>query len=194
MLNLVGPRNLLLKRYIKNSFILHSCRQVLIENFHLSLLKVMSPSSCEEAIYLPEEAKTPEPELDLYALKADLFINKDDKCNAIYQCSICESTFHHQSLLKKHKQMHKESLSPGKTDESTGEIVIDEVELILEEDPNAKKSKSAIICDMCPSVFSSQSKLNDHILKHTGERPYKCPLCDKSYPVKGNHSISYSAF
>lgn len=96
-----------------------------------------------------------------------------------------------------HKDFGPEHTKNQKDDDSGNEIIIEEVELILD-DPlelNPRKSKPAITCELCPSIFSSQSKLSDHMLKHTGERPFKCQLCDKSYPVKGiNHLFSFSIY
>merc|ERR1712071_496797 len=72
----------------------------------------------------------------------------------------------------------------GKRKDTSEDLLITEVELILDDDSVVKK-RPTLFCELCPSsAFSSQSKLNDHMLKHTGERPFKCSFCDKSYPVK----------
>ena len=105
----------------------------------------------------------------------------------LYSCPDCDVVFHEPLQLKKHMQTHKteeiilEKDSVPSVDD--GDLMT-EVELLLEDDSIFKK-KSLASCDLCPSSFTSQSKLNDHMLKHTGERPFKCPLCSKSYPVKG---------
>ncbi len=66
-----------------------------------------------------------------------------------------------------------------------------EVELLLEDDSIFNKKLKSYVCDHCPSEFASQSKLTDHLYKHTGERPFKCPICDKTYPVKGKRLLIY---
>ena len=92
-----------------------------------------------------------------------------------FMCPLCSAIFQDETLLKEHQQLqHSESelyeleKDEDEGEQSTGEIIIDEVELILEEDCNPRKNKSIVTCDV------------------KGERPFKCQLCDKSYPVKGN--------
>ncbi|KAJ8290931.1 hypothetical protein GJAV_G00019340 [Gymnothorax javanicus] len=41
-------------------------------------------------------------------------------------------------------------------------------------------------CDVCGKGFPFQSSLSQHMRKHTGARPYKCPYCDHRASQKGN--------
>merc|ERR1719354_694989 len=36
-------------------------------------------------------------------------------------------------------------------------------------------------CDQCEKSFTNNSHLTRHKRTHTGERPYSCKLCDKHY-------------
>lgn len=103
----------------------------------------------------------------------------------LYSCQDCDLVFSDQVTLKTHREHHhqEEALAARSSDEVNDELIT-EVELLLEDDSIFKK-KNLISCELCPSAFPSQSRLNEHMLKHTGERPFKCPLCSKSYPVKG---------
>jgi len=40
---------------------------------------------------------------------------------------------------------------------------------------------SSAVCDICGKNFSSKSALKQHILIHTGEKPFKCNFCNKSF-------------
>ncbi|XP_006874609.1 PREDICTED: zinc finger protein 516 [Chrysochloris asiatica] len=44
-------------------------------------------------------------------------------------------------------------------------------------------------CCICAKSFPFQSSLSQHMRKHTGEKPYKCPYCDHRASQKGNLKI-----
>ena len=41
-------------------------------------------------------------------------------------------------------------------------------------------------CETCNKTFSQSGHLTEHMRKHTGERPYKCETCDKAFPASKN--------
>ncbi|XP_045075105.1 zinc finger protein 516-like [Coregonus clupeaformis] len=48
---------------------------------------------------------------------------------------------------------------------------------------------SAYDCNVCGRSFPFQSSLSQHMRRHTGARPYKCPYCDHRASQKGNLKV-----
>ncbi|KAJ0169490.1 hypothetical protein K1T71_015077 [Dendrolimus kikuchii] len=49
---------------------------------------------------------------------------------------------------------------------------------------NYPSMKSPCMCEVCGRMFQSYALLKDHTWVHTGERPFKCDSCDKSFRMK----------
>ena len=48
---------------------------------------------------------------------------------------------------------------------------------------NAKRKAAIapVTCEECGKVLADQTSLNRHMMIHTGEKPFKCPYCDRFY-------------
>ena len=47
---------------------------------------------------------------------------------------------------------------------------------------NIKKYK----CDICGLDVVSRAVLTNHMRSHTGEKPFRCPDCNRAFSLKGN--------
>ena len=83
--------------------------------------------------------------------------NKSNKLKKKVQCPICENFFSNKSNLKTHISSIHNKILPFK-----GPY------------PN------------CEKKYSSNIRLNVHIRTHTGIKPFKCNICNKSFNENGN--------
>eukprot|EP00091_Calanus_sinicus_P004634 TRINITY_DN14973_c0_g1_i1.p1 TRINITY_DN14973_c0_g1~~TRINITY_DN14973_c0_g1_i1.p1 ORF type:complete len:116 (+),score=10.68 TRINITY_DN14973_c0_g1_i1:108-455(+) len=69
-----------------------------------------------------------------------------------FVCEICEREFSNSPSLSSHMDSH------------------------INSDPEAP-----FRCDVCGKCFSVPARLTRHYRTHTGEKPYKCTICHKSF-------------
>lgn len=51
-----------------------------------------------------------------------------------------------------------------------------------------KKPKTLFLCDFCDKTFEFKSLLERHVVKHTGETPFRCNKCGRSFRHQGSVS------
>ncbi|XP_041963254.1 zinc finger protein 516-like [Alosa sapidissima] len=68
------------------------------------------------------------------------------------------------------------------------EVAAVERPLGLAEQPDDGKAMS-FDCNVCGRSFPFQSSLSQHMRRHTGARPYKCPYCNHRASQKGNLKV-----
>ena len=47
------------------------------------------------------------------------------------------------------------------------------------------------MCPVCGHTAPAKSKLDSHMLSHTGEKPFTCPTCPRSFNRKDNLKRHY---
>ncbi|XP_044763071.1 zinc finger protein OZF-like [Coccinella septempunctata] len=78
-----------------------------------------------------------------------------------FKCEICNLGYKHQKSLEVHM-----AKSHG-----VGDIKV----------PDREKK---YFCHLCPKSFQANCKLEKHVRSHTGDKPFKCPSCDKCFVDK----------
>lgn len=84
-------------------------------------------------------------------------VNESSDKTQLYLCETCGKHFKTAWSLKNHEKMH-----------------------------NGVHTLHHYQCQHCNKKFIHKSQVDQHMLKHTGLKPYTCPKCDKSYSQKGS--------
>ena len=131
-------------------------------------------------------------------------IIKSDNSETSHPCMQCDKSFIQKCELQKHILSHtrekpfKFRLDSPKTcdnidEEHNSDIqrdsVAEKTNPCIDQKHNIIESdivKAPYSCMHCDKSFLEKSKLQRHILSHTGEKPFKCSQCDKPFTQKCN--------
>ena len=102
-------------------------------------------------------------------------------------CGLCQSQFDELNNFLVHKQNCKLIIDDDFTEnlenvDEEQEIIVEVEEMPLNENVILDK----LSCKVCFKKFKKKYDLQQHLLIHTGENPFKCDICDKGFKQKSN--------
>ncbi len=91
-----------------------------------------------------------------------------------FKCYLCGVVFKYNRTLKHHNQIHSQSgEKPYKCD-----VCDNMFQYVCE---LQEHERIHYICDVCGKQFQKSHSFKNHILIHSGEKPYKCDVCGKQF-------------
>lgn len=115
-------------------------------------------------------------------------LNQHTRTHKTYPCKICSMIFLKKNKLKKHLAEHAEQSLTCKTcSKVTGSM-----QALISHLKTHDRIPQTFACSICSKNFTCKRNLNQHLLIHTGEKPFRCENCRRGFRNRSNMVTHYS--
>ncbi|XP_075044289.1 zinc finger protein 408 isoform X2 [Mixophyes fleayi] len=108
-----------------------------------------------------------------------------------FKCSLCDKAYGTQRDLKEHSVLHT-GLRPYSCDDCGKSFARRPTLRIHRKNyctPGSSEMRTPLECSVCSKQLANSCSLRNHMLVHTGEKPYTCSHCGSAFRHKGNLRI-----
>ncbi|KAL2086665.1 hypothetical protein ACEWY4_017724 [Coilia grayii] len=114
-----------------------------------------------------------------------------------HTCGVCNKSFWKLAALRLHQRKHNDKkTSPQKRQPKRQCQLAEEQNVVEEEEEQRPSCAKPHKCKECGKSFMTISHLRAHHRIHTGEKPYPCSLCEKTFAQKASavtHLVSHAS-
>ncbi|KAL7296354.1 hypothetical protein TKK_0010368 [Trichogramma kaykai] len=102
------------------------------------------------------------------------------------EIAICKQMQSKETLQCNQKPEANITEFESKENESPNNLIVNKGESPTSQRMSNRRSKSLHFCRYCHKSFDRPWVLKGHLRLHTGERPFRCPFCNKSFADRSN--------
>lgn len=141
-----------------------------------SPLKVQVAVTVREEPPAPEH--TPETPKETETERTSPGSDKSQPVKTEYYLSVDESYYTNEKYLETVAQQNETGSANGNGNVTMGQAIFVQTDVVIEDDQKIHA------CQECGMKFTSSELLEEHFIRHSGDRPFKCEICDRRFGAK----------